>query len=143
MISLEECMKKGLIVKAPGSDALVRGSMEKARELLAEAREDLERGALNSATVIGYAAAFSAARALVFNKGFREKGHACVARFVESHYPDFPEREIDLLDRYRSERHGVLYEVRRSAGAEDAREMVEFGEGFLKQAEKALARGKK
>ena len=138
MVSFEECLEKGLITKAPYSDVLVKGSIEKAEELLEEAKYDLKRGAFNSAAVIAYSAAFNAARALVFKKGFREKSHACVARFIEAEYENFPQELIDLLDRYRSARHGVLYDVRRRANEVDASEMVGFASSFINEVKRVL-----
>lgn len=139
MISYEECIRQGLIARAPYSEELVKGSIRKAEELLAEAQEDLRRGAFNSAAVMAYSAAFNAARGLLFRKGFREKSHACVARFIEAEYGEFPQDMIDLLDRYRGARHGVLYDVRRKAVRADAVEMVGFAESFIAEVKKTLA----
>ena len=61
-------------------------TINKAKELIEEAGENLEDGRYNSATVVAYLALFNSARALLFKDGYRERSHICIARYLEKKY---------------------------------------------------------
>ena len=59
-------------------------------------------------------------------------------RYLEAKHPEIPSELIALLDRYRTSRHGVLYDVRYSATKIEAEEALEFAEGFIREIEKII-----
>ncbi|MCD6523140.1 MAG: HEPN domain-containing protein [Candidatus Diapherotrites archaeon] len=138
MLNLEECFRKGYIQRSPYAETLVKESMEKADNLLAQAKSNFENSSFDSALVMSYSAAFNAARAVLFRDGYREKSHECVIRYLEAKHPEIPSELIALLDRYRTSRHGVLYDVRYSATKIEAEEALEFAEGFIREIEKII-----
>jgi uncharacterized protein (UPF0332 family) len=139
LIELEECFNKGLLRKIPPSREKAKESLEKAITFLDEADANLEENRIPSTTIMAYLAMFNSARALLFKDGYREKSHACVARYVEEKYGDKISQEaIDLLDRYRSIRHMVQYDESYFPTEEEAREMMEFAKKFVETVRKII-----
>ena len=125
-------MKKGLLRKIPPSKEKAIQSIRKAKELLEEARYDLEDERYNSATVVGYLALFNSARALLFRDGYRERSHACIARYLENKYKSkIPQDMIDLLDSYRSSRHHVQYDTSYLATKRESANIIQFTKEFI------------
>ena len=132
MISFDECVEKGLLRKVPPSHESARQHMEKAGQLLEEASADLKAGHFNSAAIVGYIAALNAANALLARDGFREKSHACVARYLEAKRG----REVGLdliavFDAVRDSRHDIQYSATFLATKKEAGEIVAFAERFV------------
>lgn len=114
-------------------------SISKSKALLVEAKGDLEDERYNSATVVAYLVLLNCSRALLFKDGYRERSHACVARYLEVKYKNkIPQDFIMLLDHYRETRHDVQYEPDFSAEADGARQIVEFSDKFLKLVENLM-----
>ncbi len=139
LIDLGECFEKGLIRKTVASNEQASASLKKARVMLEEARGDFEDERFNSTIVVAYLALLNASRAVLFRDGYRERSHACVARYLEAKYAGkIPKDYIDLLDYYRETRHEVQYETDYFAEAEAAKEIIEFAEKFVKLIENLL-----
>lgn len=139
MISFEECLKAGLVRKTHPSTDQAREALAKAKESLDDAKMMHKSGRWNSVAVLSYLAMFNAARSLLFKDGYREKSHACVARYLEAKYTaDFPAPQIEMLDIYREKRHDVQYSTAFHATEDDARQMIEFSEGFILSVERIL-----
>ncbi len=62
-MSLDECFELGKIVKFPQGYSLIEESLQRARELLEEARSSFKVGAYDSVIILAYSSAFLAARA--------------------------------------------------------------------------------
>jgi uncharacterized protein (UPF0332 family) len=132
LIKLGECIEKGLIRKTLPSPEQARGSLSKAKVLLQEAKAAFSAKNYNSTVMVAYAALFTAARAVLFRDGFRERSHACVARYLEEKYSDkLPPNSISFLDYYRETRHEVQYEASYLADGECASQMLVFADGFI------------
>jgi uncharacterized protein (UPF0332 family) len=139
LIDLEECISKGLVKKTVPSMEQAIVSISKSKALLVEAKGDLEDERYNSATVVAYLVLLNCSRALLFKDGYRERSHACVARYLEVKYKNkIPQDFIMLLDHYRETRHDVQYEPDFSAEADGARQIVEFSDKFLKLVENLM-----
>lgn len=80
------CIKEGLLRKVPPSKEKALQSLKKAHEWLKDAESSLKGGAINSSIIASYMVMFHAARSILFLDGFREKSHACVARYLEEKY---------------------------------------------------------
>lgn len=138
MIDFKECIEKGLLRRMPASRQKAFQSLEKARQLLAEAKANLEEERSNSAVIIAYLVIFHAARAMLFKDGYREKSHECIIRYLEEKHPEIGERRIDSLERYKSERTHTQYDVTYSPNEEQAEKMVKFTEEFIQSIEELL-----
>ena len=139
--SLEECINKGLLRKVPPSKGKAMESLKKAKIMLEEARGNLDAMRINSAVIVAYLAMFNAAKAILFKDGFREKSHACVARYLENRYAQRGEisfEYIELLDRFRSSRHATQYDVSYYPNKKEAEQMIGFAEEFINKIENIL-----
>jgi len=139
MIDLNECLRKGLIRKIAKSERLAEASIRKARILLAEGKADLKEEHFNSAMIMAYTALLNSSRAIMFKDGYRERSHACVARYLEAKYKDkIPVGDIELLDYFRETRHDIQYDVDYLAEKETVERIMEFAGRFLDLAEELI-----
>lgn len=132
----KECIKKGLIRPIPPSSEKALRSLEKADKWLEEADQSLQAVALNTSIIASYLAMFHAARSMLFYDGYREKSHACIARYLEDIYvrKKLLEREwVELLDYYRELRHGDQYDVSFFASIEEAKTALAKARAFVKR----------
>lgn len=137
----EECMKQGLLREIPPSAESVERSIGTAKEWLGEAQRNLEAHAYNSCILSAYAAMFHSARAILFFDGFREKSHACVARYLEAKYVRASLLEpkwVNLLDRYRDLRHEDQYGIIKRFDGGEAEEGIGVATEFVGRMEKLL-----
>ena len=74
-----KCLKIGRLVKVEIDLRTVEREMDLAQHVLSEGEASIERGSHKWATVQAYYAMFHAAKALVHQKGYREKSHQCLA----------------------------------------------------------------
>jgi len=133
---LNDCLNRGLIRKIPPSKDKALRSLNKASRWLEEAKKGLDFNLFNSCLVASYSAMFHAARALLFNDGFREKSHYCLVRYLEEMYVNTGKLNrfvINLLDRFRTLRHEDLYELDFSATKDDAEEAVKNAEIIINE----------
>lgn len=136
MISLEDCIKRGLIRKTLPSKENASRTLEKSATLLEEAEENLKSGRINSAVIVSYLSMFNAFRSLLFRDGWREKSHICVARYVEAEYArkgKIGMELIELFDRFRSSRHAVQYSAEYLPSKEEAGNMISTAEIIIKE----------
>jgi len=117
-------------------------SIKKAEEWLSEAEKSFESHALNSSVLASYMVMFSSARAILFLDGFREKSHACVARYLEEKYVKSGKLEkkwIELLDHAREIRHDDQYNLSFFSTQEEAEKALKSAGEFLKMMKCLLA----
>lgn len=139
--SLEDCIDKGLLRRVPSSKNKAAESLKKAKVMLEEARANLNSMRINSAVIVAYLAIFNAAKAVLFRDGYREKSHACVARYLESKYAQKGKisfEHIALLDRFRSSRHATQYDVSYYPSKKEAEQMMDFAKDFIGKIENIL-----
>jgi uncharacterized protein (UPF0332 family) len=74
----ELCLKRRRIVSQEFAGDLIKPELEDAKLDLARAKKTHADADYKWATIQAYYSMFHAARALLFNKGFREKSHACL-----------------------------------------------------------------
>ncbi len=116
--------------------------MKKAGVLLAEAKVALKNDSPNSAVIGAYSAMLDAARAVLFRDGWREKSHACVARYLEANYrKEIGAAAIDLFDEYRDKRPKTMYSGDYYPDMAEARRMVQFADDFVQKI--GVLRGKR
>ncbi len=139
MIGFDECVEQGLLRRIPPSSVQAREQLAKANVLLDEAKKALDSESPNSAVIAAYAAMLDAARAVLFRDGYREKSHACVARYLEAKYSGkLGMPLIDLFDQYRDKRHKTMYSGDYYPTMGEANRAVSFAEEFVGKIEKIM-----
>ena len=129
-----DCMKEGLLRKIPPSKDKATQSLKKAQEWLKEAENSLKGNAYSSSILASYMVMFHAARAILFFDGFREKSHACVARYLEEKYVKtgkLDKKWIELLDYSREIRHDDQYDLSFFSTKEEAGNALKSANDFL------------
>lgn len=140
MVTLERCLKDGLIKQVPPSPTEAKNQIDKAFVLIKEARSCFDNDDINASVMTAYAALFDAARGILFRDGYRERSHVCVVRYLEAKYmKELGEDTIILLDEYREKRHKVVYDSDYYASEEEAEAILIFAEKFIGKIEKLLA----
>ena len=84
---------------------------------------------------------FNSERAILFLDGYREKSHACVARYLEEQYVNKKKLEkkwVELLDHHREIRHNDQYDLSFYSSEEEAKEALESAGQFLKRMKQLL-----
>ncbi|MEW6614192.1 MAG: HEPN domain-containing protein [Thermodesulfobacteriota bacterium] len=129
-----DCMREGLLRKIPPSKGKAMQSLKKAREWLKEAENSLMGDAFNSSILASYMVMFHAARTILFFDGFREKSHACVARYLEEKYVKtgkLDNKWVELLDHSREIRHNDQYDLSFFSTKEDAENALKSAKNFF------------
>lgn len=83
-------------------------------------------------------AMFHAARSILFFDGYREKSHACIARYLEEKYVKSQKLDIkwvELLDHSREIRHDDQYNLSFFSTEEEAENALQSAKAFLNEIE--------
>jgi uncharacterized protein (UPF0332 family) len=135
-LRFKDCIEKGLLKKLPASEDNAIRSINKAESWLKEAEKSFQSEAYDSSVLSSYLAMFHSARAILFLDGYREKSHACVARYLEDQYVNKKKLEkkwVELLDHHREIRHNDQYDLSFYSSDEEAREALESAGNFLQR----------
>jgi uncharacterized protein (UPF0332 family) len=127
-------MREGLLRKIPPSKDKATQSLKKAREWLKEAENSLKGDAFNSSILASYMVMFHAARTILFLDGFREKSHACVARYLEEKYVKtgkLDKKWVELLDHSREIRHDDQYDLSFFSTKEESENALKSANDFF------------
>jgi uncharacterized protein (UPF0332 family) len=141
MINYKNCIEKGLLRKIPPSRDHAESSIQKAEKWLDESKKSLENGAIDSSVLASYLVFFHAARSILFFDGYREKSHACVARYIEEKYVKNKRLEaqwVELLDHQREIRHSGQYDLSFTTTVEEANNALDSAEKFLSRMSELL-----
>ena len=133
-----DCMKEGLLRRIPPSKDKAVQSFKKAHDWLKESEGSLKAEAYGSAILASYMAMFHSARSILFLDGFREKSHACVARYLEEKYVKagkLDKKWVELLDHSREIRHNDQYDLSFFSTKEEADEALQSAKDFLSSME--------
>ncbi|MDD4358460.1 MAG: HEPN domain-containing protein [Candidatus Pacebacteria bacterium] len=84
--SFKKCIERNKIVKLENAETLVLKELELAEEDLGFAKESLLGKGYKWTTIQSYYSMFHTARALLYNKGFREKSHFCLIESIRVLY---------------------------------------------------------
>jgi uncharacterized protein (UPF0332 family) len=133
-----DCIKESLLKRIPPSKDKAVQSFKKSHEWLREAENSLKGEAFGSAILASYTAMFHAVRAILFFDGFREKSHACVARYLEEKYAKtgkLDKKWVELLDHSREIRHNDQYDLSFFSTKEEAGKALESARDFVSNME--------
>ncbi len=135
-LRFKDCIEKGLLRKIPASEDNAVRSINKAESWLKQAEKSFKSKAYDSSVLSSYLVMFHSARAIMFFDGYREKSHACVARYLEEQYLNKKRLEkkwVELLDHYREVRHENQYDLSFYSSDEEAKEAIESAGQFLQR----------
>lgn len=135
-LKFKDCIEKGLLRKIPASEDNAVRSISKAESWLKEAKKSFQGEAYDSSVLSAYLAMFHSARAILFFDGYREKSHACVARYLDEQYVSKKKLEkkwVELLDHHREIRHDDQYDLSFYSSEEEAKEALESAGLFLQR----------
>ncbi|MEW6416865.1 MAG: HEPN domain-containing protein [Nitrospirota bacterium] len=139
--SYNDCISEGLLRKIPPSREKAFRSIERSEKWLKEAEKTLKSEAFDSSVLASYMVMFHSARAILFFDGFREKSHACVARYLEEKYvktKKLKKKWVDLLDHHREIRHNDQYDLSFFSTDEEAEQAVKSASEFLNKMKELL-----
>lgn len=135
-LRFKDCIEKGLLRKIPASEDNAVRSLNKAESWLNEAEKSFQNEAYDSSVLSSYLAMFHSARAILFLDGYREKSHACVARYLEEQYvnkKNLEKRWVELLDHHREIRHEDQYDLSFFSSEGEAKEALESAGHFFQR----------
>lgn len=139
--SLEEAIEKRRIIPFSSGPKLVRRELEAAKEDLEDAKDLFSRGRFKSATTIAYYAIFHTARALLYNKKYREKSHIQLAFAIKALYVDkgvLPQKYYDNFIFALDLREMADY--KRKYSREGAKRLIFSAEESIKLVEEIISR---
>lgn len=135
-----DCLKKGKIRKFSQGKSLVKKELDTSEKDLGEAIESLEKEKFKWATIQAYYSMFHSARALLYNKSYREKSHYCLIAALKSLYVEtekLPVRFIEGLQKGKRLREDAdYYNEWSKIGAE---EVVNMAKKFLETTKKLVS----
>ena len=137
--SFKKCLENKKIVPNPSAKRLVTKELETAKADLKEAQESFEKGAYKWGTIQSYYAMFHGARALLYNKGYKERSHFCLAVALEALYVDTKLLPVKFSNAFRkamSLREDADYSVEFSK--EGANIVITSAGDFLEEVEKIV-----
>lgn len=139
-LRIQTLLTERKLVRASVSRAMILKETTAARNDLRDAKDSLESKKHKWATVQGYYSMFHSARALLYNKGFREKSHyALLLAIRELYRNDLENSLIESFEEGMDLRQEADYGLKFSeAGALDT---IEGAEKLLKRTNELLAIG--
>ncbi len=135
----EDCIKANLLRRIPPSKDKALQSLKKATVWLKESEKSLDADATSSSILASYMSMFHAARSILFIDGYREKSHACVARYLEEKYVKIKKLDkkwIALLDYSRETRHNDQYNLSFFSTEDDAKNALKSAQSFFDEMER-------
>ena len=130
-----KCLERGGLVRVESDPQIVDKEILVARQDLSEGEASIERGSFKWATVQAYYAMFHVAKALVYQRGYREKSHRCLAIALRELYVRPGRLDEAVLTEFEDAR--ALREVaddRGSFSETAARQSVRAAQRFVKYA---------
>lgn len=133
MISFEDCREKKRIFRFEPAKQLVDFEIKDAENDLCSAQEEFSASGFKWATVKGYYSIFHSARALLYSRGYREKGHYCLYLALK----EFFVREKKLDPRLAEDFNNSMIlredaDYRRKFSQESSQAVIESAKRFLK-----------
>lgn len=131
-MNFEECLKNGRIKEFSQGRYLVSKEFKTAERDLNDAKDGFEREKYKWTTIQSYYAMFHAARALLYNKNYREKSHYCLITALRHLYVETGQISfyfIEILQKGKALREDAdYYDDWSKLGAG---EMLKLAEEFL------------
>ena len=139
MISFEDCLEKKRIFRFEPAKQLVDLEIKDAENDLCSARKEFSESGFKWATIKGYYAMFHSARALLYSRGYREKGHYCLYLALKEFFVREKKLDPKLAEDFNNSM--ILREdadYRRKFSREGARAVIESAKILLKAAKEII-----
>lgn len=140
MNEFERCIKERRIMKIKASKEMIEKEISSANYDLESSRESLHDKDYKWASVQAYYSMFHATKALVFDKGFRERSHHCLNVALIELYVKTGKMDPELSDTLELCMHlrhdadyGSIYDK------ESAQTAIRYAEQFLAETKKLLS----
>lgn len=140
-ISFKECLEKKKIFRFEPAKQLVNLELEDAQGDLKSAEEDYVEANFKWATIKGYYSMFHSARALLYSRGYREKGHYCLYLALKAFFVQEKKLDPKLAEDFNNSiilREDADY--RRKFSQEGAQAVIESAKRFLKTTKEILSK---
>lgn len=140
----EDCLKRHKITEYSRGKILVQKELDISLADLGKARKNLREGDYKWATIQAYYSMFHSSRALLYNKGYREKSHYCLniaLRILYVETKKLPVNYIEALSRGKRLREDADYYDqwnKVSAGG-----LIEIAGEYLEKTRKIIEEDKK
>lgn len=134
-----DCLNEGKIKINPITKNWVNKELKSAEQFLNEAEGIFKTNYFNSCEIIAYSSMFHSVRALLYSKGFSEKGHYCLFQYVFHLFEDNIAL-INLLKQanmFRNTRQEIAYDSLDS-NIDQAKEAIKTAKELLKLTKKIL-----
>ncbi len=135
----ESCLKRGKIKEFSQGKSLAQKELKTAENDLIEAKKTFQEEGYKWATIQSYYSMFHSARALLYNKNYREKSHYCLIVALRILYVEagqLPISFIEVLQRAKALREDADYYDEWSKITTE--EILAKAEEFLNRAKKII-----
>ena len=132
-ITFKDCLARRKIFRFKAAGYLVNLEVEDAESDLESAQEEFQKSGFKWATVKSYYSMFHSARALLYSRGYREKGHYCLYLAIKELF--VKEKILDPQSAEDFNNSMILREeadYRRKFSKESASATIEGAKRFLK-----------
>lgn len=139
MTSFKDCLENKRIFRFEPAKQLVDLEIEDAESDLRSAKEEFSKSGFKWATIKGYYSMFHCARALLYSRGYREKGHYCLYLALKEFFVQEKRLESKLAEDFNNSM--ILREdadYRRKFSQEGSQAVIESAGNFLKTAKDIL-----
>lgn len=133
MISFKDCLKNKRIFRFEPAKQLVDLEIKDAENDLCSAQKGFSESGFKWATIKGYYSMFHSGRALLYSRGYREKGHYCLYLALKEFFVQ--EKKLDSKLAEDLNNSIILREdadYRRKFSQEGAQGVIESAKEFLK-----------
>lgn len=136
---LNKCLERRSLVRLEPDIEIIKAGIMTAEYDLEKAKKSLEQGDPKWAIIKAYYSMFHSAKALVCNKGYRERSHYCLLVALRALYCDSGELDPDLSEKFENTmlmREEADYEMKFSEAS--AHTAIQDASEFLAAAKKLL-----
>ena len=138
-ITFKDCVEKRRIVHFPEAIHLAAPELDDAKNDLMSAKEELAKSGFKWATIKGYYSIFHSARALLYSKGYRERGHFCLYLAIRELFVKEHQLDEKLVEDFKNSM--VLREdadYGRNFSKQGAESTISVADNFLKEANRII-----
>jgi len=138
-ITFKDCLAKKRIFHFKSSKHLIKPELEEAASDLNTAKKEFSEDGFKWATIKGYYSMFHSARALLYSRGYREKGHFCLYLAIKELFVKENKLDFFLAEAFNA---GMILreeaDYKRTFSEKSASATIKSAEKFLKAAKVIL-----
>ena len=138
-ITFKDCIVSKKIFRFPPAKHLIDLEIKDSEDDLQSAEEEFSKAGYKWATIKGYYSMFHAARALLYSRGYRERGHYCLYLAIKEFFVKEEKLNPQLAEDFNNSM--ILREeadYKRKFSQKGASGIIESAKKFLKAAKELL-----